>query len=101
MGAPVGNRNAAKSKRWQDALNKALARFTTETIPAGEALDAIAESVVAKAVMGDKDCWQEISNRLDGKVAQAIIGDSDADPIRVISRIERVLVRANADDSDG
>jgi hypothetical protein len=73
-GAPVGNQNAAKAKRWADALNKALVRFCTEDgkVKAGEALDKIAEAVVLQALAGGKDAWQEIGNRLDGKAAQAV-----------------------------
>jgi hypothetical protein len=91
-GAPVGNRNAAKAKRWQDALVKALARYENEEgkIQAGQALDKIAELVVMKALLGDKDSIAEIGNRLDGKPAQAIIGDADADPIQV----SEIIIRA-------
>lgn len=92
MAAPLGNQNAKKAKRWQDALVKALARFETQdgTIKAGQALDKIAEAVVLKALTGDKDSIAEIGNRLDGKPAQAIVGDDDLPPIRTVSRIELV-----------
>src|SRR4051812_34348185 len=92
-GAPVGNRNAAKAKRWQDALVKALTRYSNPEaqIEAGQALDKIAEQVVKKALDGDKDSIAEIGNRLDGKPAQAIVGDDSADPIRTVSEI---LIRA-------
>lgn len=89
-GAPVGNQNAAKAKRWQDALHKALVRYADDKVPAGQALDKIAEQVVIKALSGDKDCIAEIGNRLDGKPAQAIVGDDDAPPIRAVTRIELV-----------
>jgi len=72
MGAPLGNHNAAKAKRWQDALLKALARFESGEIKAGQALDKVAEMVVRMALGGEKDAWQEIGNRLDGKPAQAV-----------------------------
>ena len=74
MPAPKGNHNAAKGKRWQDALHKALTRFQTDdgAIKAGEALDKIAETVVKLALMGEKDAWQEIGNRLDGKPHQSM-----------------------------
>lgn len=96
MAAPVGNQNAKKAKRWQDALNKALARFETDDgkIKAGEALDKIAEVLVIKALAGDKDAIAEIGNRLDGKVPQPIVGDDDHPPIG-IAHIERTLVRPN------
>jgi hypothetical protein len=97
MGAPVGNQNAKKAKRWQDALNKALARFTTEDgkVKAGEALDKIAETVVTQALAGNKDAWQEVANRLDGKVPQAIIGDDDSDPISIREIVIRAVDAAN------
>jgi hypothetical protein len=50
------------------------------------------------ALEGDFDAIEEIANRLDGKPPQAIVGDEDGDPIR-IARIERVIVRANAQTS--
>lgn len=85
-GAPLGNQNAAKAKRWQDALVRALAQYESKDgqIKAGMALNAIAERVVEKAVGGDKDAITEIGNRLDGKPAQAIIatGDEEGGPIR-------------------
>jgi len=93
VAAPLGNQNARKAKRWQDALNKALARYESEDgkIRAGEALDKIAEGVVIDALAGDKDARAEIGNRLDGKPAQAIIGGEDDDPpLKVEGRIKLV-----------
>lgn len=100
-GAPLGNQNGAKGRRWQDALNKALARFTSVEPPVavGEALDKIACLVVEKALNGDRDAIAEIGNRLDGKPAQGVTlsGDSE-NPLEVFQKIERVLVRAHAKD---
>lgn len=91
MAAPLGNQNAAKAKRWQDALHKALVRFESEKVKAGEALDKIAETVVLQALEGNRDAWQEIGNRLDGKVPQALIGgDDDQPPIQIEGRIKLV-----------
>jgi hypothetical protein len=92
VAAPIGNQNAKKAKRWQDALVKALARYENEEgkIQAGQALDKIAELVVMKALLGDKDSIAEIGNRLDGKPAQAIVGDDDAPPVRIEGRIKLV-----------
>lgn len=92
MAAPLGNQNAKKAKRWQDALVKALARFENDElkIKAGEALDKIAEGVVLDALKGDKDARAEIGNRLDGKPPQGIGGDDDLPPIRHVGRIELV-----------
>jgi hypothetical protein len=92
MGAPVGNQNARKAKRWQDALVKALARYENSEakIEAGQALDKIAEMVVMQALAGSKDAILEIGNRLDGKPAQVLIGDDDEPPITVRGVIELV-----------
>lgn len=81
MAAPVGNTNAAKGRRWQDALNKALARYQDpkRDIKAGEALDEIAFIVVSRALEGDRDAINEIANRLDGKPAQALTLTGDED----------------------
>lgn len=99
MGAPVGNQNAKKAKRWQDALVKALARYQSADgkIQAGQALDKLAEKVVEEALAGSKDAWQEIGNRLDGKPAQAIIGGDEDDP--AIKTTSEILIRSvNAND---
>jgi hypothetical protein len=91
-GAPLGNQNGRKAKRWQDALVKALARYSNDEgkIEAGQALDKIAEQVVIKAIAGDKDSIAEIGNRLDGKPAQIVIGDADEDPIQHSHTVEWV-----------
>lgn len=103
IGAQPGNQNAKKAKRWQEALDKALKRYTNDElkVKAGEALDKVAETVVEQALSGNKDAWQEIGNRLDGKVPQSIIGGGEDDPPVRYERIVREVVRANADDKDG
>lgn len=40
-------------------------------------LDDIAETLVALAVGGDMGAIKEIGDRMDGKPAQAIVGDAD------------------------
>lgn len=89
-GAPIGNQNARKAKRWENALTRALARVAEgQGFEAG--LDRVADQVVAAALNGDKDAWTEVANRLDGKPAQAVIGGSDDDPaIKIVGRIELV-----------
>jgi hypothetical protein len=89
-GAPIGNENRRKGTRWHDALNKALARYTSATVKPGEALDRIAIKIVQAAVeKGDRDAINEIANRLDGKPAQGItIGGEEDNPVKVNHRIE-------------
>lgn len=62
-------------------------------------LRAVADALVAKAIGGDVQAIKEIADRLDGKVPQAVVGDDDLDPIRLITRIERVIVKP--DDPNG
>ena len=94
MAAPLGNQNAKKAKRWQDALVKALARYESSDgkIKAGEALDKIAEGVVIDALAGDKDARAEIGNRLDGKPHQSVgvAGDDEGGSMK----LEHILIRA-------
>lgn len=58
-------------------------------------LRRLAVAVVDAAIAGDMQAAKEIGDRLDGKPIQAIVGDSDADPINVVNRIE--IVAAGVD----
>lgn len=84
MPAPQGNNNAGKGKSWAGALRAALAQYENKEakIRKGQALRKVAEVVVQKALMGDKDAVKEIGDRLDGKPAQAITG-ADGGPLTV------------------
>lgn len=96
MGAPSGNQNAKNAKRWQQALRRALARASNESVDKG--LDIIADNVVKAAFAGEQWAINMVGDREDGKPAQIIAGDADGDPIHVVGRIERAIVRANASD---
>lgn len=65
----------------------------------GTKLRDVADALVTKAMAGDVNAIKEVADRLDGKVAQAIVGDDEADPIRTVTRIERLIV--NPANSDG
>lgn len=68
----------------------------------GKALRLIAQKLIEKASEGDMQAIKELADRTDGKVAQAIIGgDEDDNPINVVHRIERHIVRANSSDTNG
>ena len=102
MGAPEGNQNAAKGRRWLDALNKALARYVdpARQVAAGQALDKIAQNVVAAAVKGDRDAIVEIANRLDGKPAQGItLGSDEENPVKVSHKVEFVGSRSTPEET--
>ena len=76
VGAPLGNTNSAKAKPWQKALERALARHGGDV---DSGLNPLAEKVLKLALDGDKDAWQEIANRLDGKPAQQLIHSGDSE----------------------
>jgi hypothetical protein len=94
-GAPVGNQNAVRAKRWQQAIQRALARASNKDIDSG--LDTAADKLVKLAMDGDKWALEELGDRIDGKPAQTIAGDPDA-PLQVIQKVERVLKRADPAD---
>lgn len=88
-GAPKGNKNAAKGKDWHDAIRYALATFEDDTVMRGRALKEIALTVVKLAIAGDKDAYQEIGNRLDGKPVQAVEGSFSAHISETVSETDR------------
>jgi len=97
MAAPVGNQNAKKAKLWEQALKRALARASGESVDAG--LDKIADKIVAQAMQGDRYAMEEIAVRIDGKPAQPIVGGNDDDPpIQTVSRIELVPMNVRGTD---
>ena len=69
MAAPLGNKNGAKGKRWEEALRTALAR-SQGTVDAG--LAPIADKVVHLAASGDLEAIREIACRLDGKPTEHV-----------------------------
>ena len=101
MGAPIGNQNARKARVWTEAIKRALARYSGNSVEAG--LDKLADRMVKAAAEGDQDAWhiitEKIGDRLEGKPAQVVVGDSDADPLQV-AMVERriVLVKPEGED---
>lgn len=88
VGAPVGNKNAAKAKLWAEAIKRALSNSAPDgTVTAG--LDRLASKLVAAADAGDQWALIEIGNRLDGKPAQVIAGDEEAPLV-----FKEILIRA-------
>ncbi len=102
MGAPLGSQNRANGKRFANALKTVLEEYADNGIKRGEALRAIAKGLVVDALAGDFNSRKEIADRLDGKPGQQVTidGDGDGGPVK-IERLERVIVRANATDSNG
>ena len=80
--AQIGNQNARRGGDWRNALRRALDQYSGPKAPSGMALARIAETVVDKALDGDRDAIQEIANRLDGKPVQATeLTGADGGPI--------------------
>ncbi len=73
---PGGRR---KEKPWRDALSVAVNRVLEGAPDGRKKLQAIADKVVEQAIAGDMRAAEEIGNRLDGKVPQALIGSDDPD----------------------
>ncbi len=94
MGAPEGNQNARKAKIWEQALKRALARYSGESVDAG--LDRLADRMVKAAIESEDHTAaamiaEKIGDRMDGKPAQAIVGGDEGDnPIQVATRVELV-----------
>ena len=76
-GAPQGNQNAVRAKKWRDSIMRALSRKSS-SVDLG--LDAAADKLVMLAHEGDKWAIDHIAERIDGKVPQALIGGDDDDP---------------------
>lgn len=81
MGAPLGNQNRVKSKRWEDALARALARKGGSL---SKGLDLVADQVIEKALNGEFSALVEIGNRMDGKPAQQqIMTGADGESLQI------------------
>ena len=80
-----------KEKPFRDALRMEIATATAEDSP--RSLRRIARKLLDEASEGDLQAIKEIADRMDGKVPQGIVGDDEGDPVNVLHRIERVIVR--------
>lgn len=83
MAAAKGNQYAAKGRRWADAIERALEKRSR--VAQMEALDELAEKLLALCDEGDMQALKELGDRLDGKPAQAIVG-AEGGPIETVIR---------------
>jgi hypothetical protein len=79
-----------KEKSFANMLNIAIREAHSE---GKDKLRAVADKLVELAIDGDMQAIKEIADRLDGKPAQAIVGDSSEDPINLVTEIRRTIVR--------
>lgn len=70
VGAPFGNTNATKGRPWRAAIERALAKRSLASKK--EALDDLAEVMLAACEAGDISAIKELGDRLEGKPSQAI-----------------------------
>ena len=86
MAAPLGNQNAARAKRWRDAINRALERRSKGD--GIKALDQLADQFLDAVATGDKDAipgFAALGDRLDGKPAQQLQLQGDEDqPLKIV-----------------
>lgn len=83
MGAPVGNQNAAKAKKWSAAIERALCKKYGKEL--ADAMDDLALKFIDAVEKGDIAAFREFGDRIDGKPAQAIVGSDGGD---LVVRIE-------------
>jgi hypothetical protein len=82
------HRGPSKDKRIRAALNRLI-----DADP--RRLDEFAEKWWAIAMSGDSHAMNSIADRLDGKVPQAVVGDTEHPPVGV-EQIQRVIVDSSA-----
>jgi hypothetical protein len=80
-GRPLGAQN--KDKPFRDALRMEIAACGEDL----KALREVAKALLVKAQSGDVAATKELADRLDGKVPQAVVGDSEHDAIRLESNM--------------
>jgi hypothetical protein len=85
MAAPLGNQNAAKSKAFYGALNRAIAQDS------GDRLRKAAEALLDLAAAGTQWAVTELRNTLDGRPAQSVELAGDADN-PLVHKIVREIV---------
>lgn len=89
MGAPVGNRNAAKAKMVADAMRKAAIQEDFSRLRQG------VEKVWDAFAAGEQWAAGFVRDTFDGKPAQSVtVGNEEGESFRVES-ITRKIVRAN------
>lgn len=80
-GAPIGNQNAAKGRKWKAAIERALE--AKSRVLGKQALDEIAVALIDQALAGEQWAIDQLGNRLDGKPGQALeVTGEDGGPIQ-------------------
>jgi hypothetical protein len=95
---PAGSPNKDKPFREAIRMEALLAEKGEDCTATNGSLRRIARALLERACL-ETAAAKEIGDRLDGRPAQAIIGGDDDDPaVKIIGRIERVIVDTPAKD---
>jgi len=91
-GAPLGNQNAAKAKRWEAAVIRAFEAWpeapdSTDCNDLMRGLNAAAHEFVRNVMTAnDLGYFREVGDRFDGKAAQQVIHSGDPEsPVRIFA----------------
>ena len=88
MAAPLGNKNASKSKPWSDAIRRAIARYDAKRDEDAKFLNVLADQLLIDCINREKSALEELTNRLDGKAAQSVtVGGDEDNPIHTVNKI--------------
>lgn len=80
-GAPLGNQNAAKGRKFRAAVDRALEEKSR--VLGKEALDEVCRVLIDQALAGEQWAIQQLGDRLDGKPGQALeVTGEDGGPIQ-------------------
>lgn len=83
-GAPEGNNNYLKGKRWQAAINRALEKRSKGDGVA--ALEELAEKLLLKCDEADMSALKELGDRIDGKAMQGVeLTGAEGGPVRIVA----------------
>ena len=97
----AGNANSGRKKNEKSFSNMLRIAINEADKKEGTTkLRDVADQLVLQAVNGDLNAIKEVADRLDGKPAQAIVGDEE-NPLEMIHKIEREIVRPKSKDKDG
>lgn len=93
-GAPLGNQNASKGRRWLNAIEAALAKRSKAE--GQKDLVELAEKLLTACEAGEAWALKELGDRLDGKPAQSVaLTGEDGGPVQIAGTVK--LVRATND----
>lgn len=81
MAAPKNPAGPKSDKIWRDAVMRAVRRRDSDEDP--QALEKLADVLVATAMAGDVVALKEIGDRLDGKPAIAVTGEGGG-PVKIL-----------------